>query len=167
MFDKCPKCEEFDCDCVVKEDEIEPMLVMHKPQLRDGNSTSIPFYIPLNRVPTVHKFDLEKVPRPLNINFDVKPASSRHKIETQSKEEVMKNGTIPEEDKVLSDDSANIDEDDEDEGVVHLQCNKAVPERSSSVEYSSRLDVTLAKPKQEHNTKENNEEHSNDSNEKQ
>ncbi|XP_015839016.1 sodium- and chloride-dependent GABA transporter ine isoform X2 [Tribolium castaneum] len=109
LLDKCPKCEEFDCECVVKEGEIEPMLVMHKPDSKDSNSTSVPFYIPLSRVPTVHKFDLEKVAvqRPLFLNID---KVQRHKLDN-SKEDVLKNsvqnGTIPEEDRLQADDLAS------------------------------------------------------------
>ncbi|XP_044271183.1 sodium- and chloride-dependent GABA transporter ine-like isoform X2 [Tribolium madens] len=109
LFDKCPKCEEFDCECMVKEGEIEPMLVMHKPDSKDSNSTTVPFYIPLSRVPTVHKFDLEKVAvqKPLFLNID---KVQRHKLDN-SKEDVLKNsvqnGTIPEEDRFQSDDPAS------------------------------------------------------------
>ncbi|RZC34697.1 SNF domain containing protein [Asbolus verrucosus] len=150
LCDKCPKCEEFDCDCIIKEDEIEPMLVMHKPDSKDGNMTSVPFYIPLSRVPTVHKFDLEKihpdkftvnnVSKPLTLNIDGK---NRHKVDS-SKEDVIKNsvqnGTIPEEDRFQTDDLP--DESTNPEGDTSNKQSEEISDREY-VEYSSHLHINL------------------------
>ncbi|CAG9760085.1 unnamed protein product [Ceutorhynchus assimilis] len=49
LMDKCPKCEETDCDCVIKDEEIRPMLVMqaHPEIRRDLNIQSgTPIYTP-------------------------------------------------------------------------------------------------------------------------
>lgn len=106
------------------------MLVMHKPDAKDGNTT-VPFYIPLSRVPTVHKFDLEKVciaQKPLTLNID----KQRHKLDN-SKEDVLKNsvqnGTILEEDRFQSDDPPS----DSTNTEVHQE-----------IDYSSHSNIHLA-----------------------
>lgn len=51
MIDKCPKCEETDCDCVIKDEELGPMLVMqaHPEIQRDLN-------LQVNKNPGVLKY---------------------------------------------------------------------------------------------------------------
>ncbi|XP_063907694.1 sodium- and chloride-dependent GABA transporter ine-like isoform X2 [Zophobas morio] len=138
LSDKCPKCEEFDCDCIIRDGEIEPMLVMHKPDPKDGNS--VPFYIPLSRVPTVHKFDLEKVQRPLVLNID---KATRHKdVSKDDLKNNVQNGTIPEEDRFQTEESTNVEEKGEEEKSEN---SRQTSENSTqSVEYTSKLDVNLS-----------------------
>ncbi|XP_048522305.1 sodium- and chloride-dependent GABA transporter ine isoform X2 [Dendroctonus ponderosae] len=56
LIDKCPHCEELECDCVIKEEEIGPMLVMqaHPEIRRDMNiQRGMPIYTPItNNYPT-------------------------------------------------------------------------------------------------------------------
>ena len=114
------------------------MLVMHKPDPKDGNS--VPFYIPLSRVPTVHKFDLEKVQRPLVLNID---KATRHKeVSKDDLKNNVQNGTIPEEDRFQTEESTNVEEKGEEEKSEN---SRQTSENSTqSVEYTSKLDVNLS-----------------------
>lgn len=46
LLEKCPKCEEQDCDCIIKE-EVEPMVIMSHPDShKDVNSSVAMFTVP-------------------------------------------------------------------------------------------------------------------------
>lgn len=47
LIDKCPKCGETDCDCVIRDEELGPMLVMqaHPEIRRDLNMQVLNIYL--------------------------------------------------------------------------------------------------------------------------
>lgn len=125
------------------------MLVMHhNPLQKDTNLTSVPFYIPLNRVATVHKFDLEKVnPQEHHkfINNIQKTPNNISKFKLDnSKEDCLKNnGPIPEEDKLQTDDLLPTNSDN----IPSETTDEADENHRLSVEYSSHLQVNLEQKK--------------------
>ncbi|XP_049823175.1 sodium- and chloride-dependent GABA transporter ine-like isoform X2 [Aethina tumida] len=53
LLEKCPKCDEMDCDCVIKDEECGPMLVMHTPDIRRDISVPYNMYNQPSTIPRI------------------------------------------------------------------------------------------------------------------
>ncbi|CAH0555766.1 unnamed protein product [Brassicogethes aeneus] len=56
LLEKCPKCDEMDCDCIIKDEECGPMLVMHSPEIKRDPSMAKMYAPVTTRAVDVQKF---------------------------------------------------------------------------------------------------------------
>nr|CAH7746159.1 unnamed protein product [Callosobruchus chinensis] len=84
ILDKCPKCNQMDCDCILKDDEASPMLVVPKPQeiIRD---TARLYENPENIQGDAKKQEVEPFPSDRNDSMTPSEYDNLHEGKNESK----------------------------------------------------------------------------------
>ncbi|KAJ8961072.1 hypothetical protein NQ314_006002 [Rhamnusium bicolor] len=91
LLEKCPKCDEMDCDCIINDDDVGPMLVMLPSDIKqEENLSAIPFYTPVRNSPILPRGDTSTYPNSVvtspsdtlsqydNVN-NIQPNTTEHK----------------------------------------------------------------------------------------